>query len=68
MCYRSPDALLTAGPLRVVEELTRDKEGPGGSERILLAADGLCWPDKEKANDYPKALRGRRFLDAGGET
>lgn len=64
--YR-PDAILTAGPLRVVEEVTRDKEGPGGKAKVLVSADGLCWPDKDLAKSFPKPAKGRRFIDAGGE-
>uniref|UniRef100_A0A2P2I196 procollagen-lysine 5-dioxygenase n=3 Tax=Hirondellea gigas TaxID=1518452 RepID=A0A2P2I196_9CRUS len=60
-----PDAVLSAGPLRVVEELTRDREGPGGPLKVLLSADGVCWPDKALAKKFPKPARGRRFFDSG---
>jgi len=60
------DALITAGPLRVVEELTRDREGPGGAVRVLVAADGVLWPVGASKDAFPKPALGRRFLDAGG--
>lgn len=60
-----PDALLSAGPLRVVEELTRDGEGVGGPVGVLVSADGVCWPDKSLSKKFPKVERGRRFLDSG---
>ncbi|XP_018016971.1 procollagen-lysine,2-oxoglutarate 5-dioxygenase 1-like isoform X3 [Hyalella azteca] len=60
-----PDAILAAGPLRVVEEVTRDHEGPGGPVRVLLSADGVCWPDKSLAAKFPKLKVGRRFIDSG---
>jgi len=59
-------ALVTAGPLRVVEELTRDREGPGGPARVLVSGDGVFWPVEGSKEDFPKPDIGRRFLDAGG--
>jgi len=60
-----PDAVMTAGPLRVVEELTRDEEGVGGAFKVLVSADGICWPDKALESSFPKVEYGRRFMDAG---
>jgi len=60
-----PDVILSAGPLRVVEEMTRDLEGPGGQKRVLVSGDSVCWPDKTKAAAFPKLEMGKRFLDSG---
>ncbi|XP_047484397.1 procollagen-lysine,2-oxoglutarate 5-dioxygenase 2-like isoform X1 [Penaeus chinensis] len=52
--------VLSAGPVRVVEEFERS------GAAVLVSADGFCWPDRELEASYPKVKRGKRFLNSGG--
>lgn len=56
----SADAVLSAGPVRAVEEFER------ASCDILVSADGFCWPDRTLESNFPKVIRGKRFLNSGG--
>ncbi|XP_066943980.1 procollagen-lysine,2-oxoglutarate 5-dioxygenase 1 isoform X2 [Macrobrachium rosenbergii] len=56
----STDAVLSAGPVRVVEEFERSKSN------ILVSADGFCWPDRTLEAKFPKVVRGKKFLNSGG--
>ncbi|ROT84301.1 putative Procollagen-lysine,2-oxoglutarate 5-dioxygenase 3 precursor [Penaeus vannamei] len=54
------NSVLSAGPVRVVEEFERS------GAAVLVSADGFCWPDRELEGSYPKVKRGKRFLNSGG--
>uniref|UniRef100_A0A667YLU3 procollagen-lysine 5-dioxygenase n=1 Tax=Myripristis murdjan TaxID=586833 RepID=A0A667YLU3_9TELE len=56
----SYDLIFAGGPEEILRKFQQ------ANHKVLFAAEGLVWPDKQLADKYPSVRRGKRFLNSGG--
>eukprot|EP00118_Oscarella_pearsei_P003266 m.13634 g.13634 ORF g.13634 m.13634 type:complete len:725 (+) comp25137_c0_seq1:1251-3425(+) len=56
----SYDVVLAGEPEEVISKFVEFKS------KLVVSAEGFCWPDRSLANIYPKVTLGKRFLCSGG--
>nr|XP_020457902.1 procollagen-lysine,2-oxoglutarate 5-dioxygenase 2 isoform X2 [Monopterus albus] len=56
----SYDLIFAGGPEEILRKFQQT------NHKVLFAAEGLIWPDKQLADMYPSVRRGKRYLNSGG--
>lgn len=56
----SYDLIFAGGPEEILRKFQQ------ANHKVLFAAEGLVWPDKQLADKYPLVRTGKRYLNSGG--
>lgn len=56
----SYDLIFAGGPEEILRKFQQ------ANHKVLFAAEGLIWPDKQLADKYPLVRSGKRYLNSGG--
>uniref|UniRef100_A0A7N8XRW8 procollagen-lysine 5-dioxygenase n=1 Tax=Mastacembelus armatus TaxID=205130 RepID=A0A7N8XRW8_9TELE len=56
----SYDLIFAGGPEEILRKFQQE------NHKVLFAAEGLIWPDKQLADKYPSVRSGKRYLNSGG--
>uniref|UniRef100_A0A7N6FL14 procollagen-lysine 5-dioxygenase n=1 Tax=Anabas testudineus TaxID=64144 RepID=A0A7N6FL14_ANATE len=56
----SYDLIFAGGPEEILRKFQQ------ANHKVVFAAEGLVWPDKKLADQYPSVRSGKRYLNSGG--
>ncbi|KAA0704961.1 Procollagen-lysine,2-oxoglutarate 5-dioxygenase 2 [Triplophysa tibetana] len=56
----SYDLIFAGGPQEILKKFQQS------NHKVVLAAEGVIWPDSRLAEKYPSVRSGKRFLNSGG--